>query len=74
MAGQVRGAFGFDPSNTKDILHSGKVAYPAVQAAPSFSNSFPHLFGKRTNIPCLIPCAIDQVQRTTFSVSSPWPV
>jgi tryptophanyl-tRNA synthetase len=31
-----------------------------VQATPAFSNSFPHIYGKRTNIPCLIPAAIDQ--------------
>jgi hypothetical protein len=31
-----------------------------VQAAPSFSSSFPFIFGK-ANLPCLIPCAIDQV-------------
>jgi tryptophanyl-tRNA synthetase len=31
-----------------------------VQAAPSFSNTFPHIFGQRTDVPCLIPCAIDQ--------------
>ncbi|WZZ20471.1 hypothetical protein YC2023_121858 [Brassica napus] len=32
-----------------------------VQAVPSFSSSFPHLFPFKENIPCLIPCAIDQV-------------
>jgi hypothetical protein len=32
----------------------------AVQAAPSFSNSFPQIFGTKKDIPCLIPCAIDQ--------------
>lgn len=32
----------------------------AVQAAPSFSNSFPQIFGGKSDIPCLIPCAIDQ--------------
>lgn len=37
----------------------GKAAYPAVQAAPCLSSSFPHIFGKK-NIPCLIPCGIDQ--------------
>lgn len=55
---QVRNTFGFkldDPT-----LHAGKFAFPAIQAAPSFCNSFPHLFGTKTNIPCLIPCAIDQ--------------
>ncbi|CAG8712309.1 7402_t:CDS:2, partial [Scutellospora calospora] len=34
--------------------------FVAVQAAPSFSNSFPQIFGTRSDIPCLIPCAIDQ--------------
>lgn len=31
-----------------------------MQAAPSFSNSFPQIFGTKSDIPCLIPCAIDQ--------------
>jgi tryptophanyl-tRNA synthetase len=34
--------------------------FAAVQATPSFSNSFPQIFGERDDIPCLIPCAIDQ--------------
>lgn len=51
----VSACFGFQPSD-----HCGKVAFPAIQAAPSFSNSFPHIFGNRIDIPCLIPCAIDQ--------------
>lgn len=52
---QVRATFGFTDSD-----HCGKFAFPAIQAAPSFSNTFPHYFGNRTDIPCLIPCAIDQ--------------
>merc|ERR1712183_110475 len=52
---QVKGIFGFD-----DSVNIGKHAFPAVQAAPSFPNSFPHVFGSATNVPCLIPCAIDQ--------------
>jgi len=52
---QVRGIFGFD-----DSCNIGKHAFPAVQAAPSFSSSFPHIFGARADVPCLIPCAIDQ--------------
>lgn len=43
------------------IVSAGKIAFPAIQAAPSFSNSFPHMFGTRKDIMCLIPCAIDQV-------------
>jgi len=52
---QVKGAFGFVESD-----HVGKLSFPAIQAAPSFSSSFPHLFNNRNDIPCLIPCAIDQ--------------
>ncbi|PRP73564.1 tryptophan--tRNA ligase, cytoplasmic [Planoprotostelium fungivorum] len=52
---QVSGIFGFGGSD-----NIGKHSFPAIQAAPSFSNSFPHIFGDRVDIPCLIPCAIDQ--------------
>jgi tryptophanyl-tRNA synthetase len=38
----------------------GKFSWSAVQAAPSFSSSFPHIFGPDSNNVCLIPCAIDQ--------------
>uniref|UniRef100_A0A914YSF6 tryptophan--tRNA ligase n=1 Tax=Panagrolaimus superbus TaxID=310955 RepID=A0A914YSF6_9BILA len=33
---------------------------PAMQGVPSFSSNFPQIFGISENIPCLIPCAIDQ--------------
>jgi len=52
---QVRGIFGFSESD-----NIGKVSFPAIQAAPSFSTSFPHIFPITENVPCLIPCAIDQ--------------
>ena len=39
----------------------GQMSFPAVQAAPCFPTSFPHMFGTRKAIRCLIPCAIDQV-------------
>ncbi|CEO96949.1 tryptophan--tRNA ligase [Plasmodiophora brassicae] len=52
---QFKGIFG-----SNDDYHCGKIAFPAVQAAPSFSSSFPHIFGGKTDVPCLIPCAIDQ--------------
>jgi|UniRef100_A0A7S3F4N1 tryptophanyl-tRNA synthetase len=52
---QVRGIFGFVGED-----HIGKAAFPPVQAAPSFPTSFPHMFGDRVDIRCLIPCAIDQ--------------
>ncbi|CAL5223036.1 g5491 [Coccomyxa viridis] len=38
----------------------GQMSFPAVQAAPCFPTSFPHMFGTRKAIRCLIPCAIDQ--------------
>ena len=38
----------------------GKIHFGAIQSAPSFSNSFPQIFGTKSDIPCLIPCAIDQ--------------
>uniref|UniRef100_A0A668AGP2 tryptophan--tRNA ligase n=1 Tax=Myripristis murdjan TaxID=586833 RepID=A0A668AGP2_9TELE len=52
---QVKGIFGFTDSDS-----IGKISFPAIQAAPSFSNSFPQIFGSKTDVPCLIPCAIDQ--------------
>jgi len=52
---QAKATFGFNESD-----NIGKIHFAAVQAAPSFSNSFPHIFGEVSNIPCLIPCAIDQ--------------
>jgi len=51
---QVKGIFGFGDS---DVI--GKISFPAVQAAPALSTSFPFLFGQQ-KISCLIPCAIDQ--------------
>lgn len=53
---QVKGIFGFGDS---DCI--GKISFPAIQASPSFSSSFPEIFNGRSDIPCLIPCAIDQV-------------
>ena len=34
-----------------------------IQAAPSFAECFPKVFGGRKDMQCLIPCAIDQVTR-----------
>lgn len=53
---QIKGIFGFGDSDA-----IGKISFPATQASPSFSSSFPFIFGNRKNVPCLIPCAIDQV-------------
>lgn len=53
---QARAIFGFTDADS-----IGKIAFPAVQAATSFSSAFPLIFNKRHDIPSLIPCAIDQV-------------
>ncbi|RDL32042.1 Uncharacterized protein BP5553_09444 [Venustampulla echinocandica] len=54
--GTADACFGFDSST-----NIGKVHFAAVQAASSFAGSFPFMFGPDSNqIPCLIPCAIDQ--------------
>ncbi|XP_006035124.1 tryptophan--tRNA ligase, cytoplasmic isoform X1 [Alligator sinensis] len=52
---QVKGIFGFTDS---DCI--GKISFPAIQAAPSFSSTFPQIFKGKEDIQCLIPCAIDQ--------------
>jgi tryptophanyl-tRNA synthetase len=52
---QSKSTFGF-----VDTDNIGKLHFVAVQASPSFSNSFPQIFGEKSDIPCLIPCAIDQ--------------
>jgi len=54
-ANQVKAIFGFGMSD-----NIGKYSYPAIQAAPSFSSSFAHIFGEQRPYQCLIPCAIDQ--------------
>lgn len=50
-----KATFGFTDSDCV-----GKYHFVSIQAAPSFSNTFPHIFGTKKDIPCLIPCAIDQ--------------
>jgi len=52
---QARAIFGFDGS-----ANIGKSAFPAVQACPSFSSTFRVPLRGAPNMPCLIPCAIDQ--------------
>lgn len=51
---QVKGIFGFDGSDG-----IGKISFPAIQAAPALSTTFPSIFGN-DKVPVLIPCAIDQ--------------
>lgn len=52
---QAKAIFGFTDSD-----NIGKHGFPAIQAAPSFSSSFPIVLPCKDNMPCLIPCAIDQ--------------
>lgn len=56
---QVKGIFGFNESN-----NIGQISFPSIQATPSFSSAFPQIFNGKDDIPCLIPCAIDQVSVT----------
>lgn len=51
----AKAIFGFNDSDS-----IGKIHFASIQAAPSFSNSFPQIFGPKGDVPCLIPCAIDQ--------------
>ncbi|XP_022649339.1 tryptophan--tRNA ligase, cytoplasmic-like isoform X2 [Varroa destructor] len=52
---QVRSIFGFTDSDS-----IGKISFPAIQAAPALSTSFPFIFGDNKDVHCLIPCGIDQ--------------
>ncbi len=54
---KVSNIFGFDGSS-----NIGKIAFPAIQAAPSFASSFPTVLqaNRSSDMICLIPCAIDQ--------------
>jgi tryptophanyl-tRNA synthetase len=55
----AQSVFGFDGS-----ANIGRVHFGAIQGAPCFASSFPHIFGEddsvTSKIPALIPCAIDQ--------------
>lgn len=52
----MRSCFGFQPTDNVGIW-----GFASVQAAPSFSSSFPHIFPlDKGPVRCLIPCAIDQ--------------
>lgn len=52
---QLKGIFGVTDSDS-----IGKMSFPAVQAAPALSSTFPFIFGNNSKVNCLIPCAIDQ--------------
>lgn len=52
---QIRSIFGFT-----DADPVGKVSFPAAQAAPALSTTFPFIFKSTQKVQCLIPCAIDQ--------------
>lgn len=51
----ARAVFGFQDSDS-----IGRIHFASVQISAGFSSSYPHIFGNRSDIPCLIPCAIDQ--------------
>lgn len=51
----AKAVFGFTDS---DCI--GKIHFASIQISSGFSTSYPTIFGPKVNIPCLIPCAIDQ--------------
>lgn len=52
--GQVKGMFGF---NDSDLI--GRIIFPAIQAAPAFSTTFPDIFGNE-KVQAVVVCAVDQ--------------
>ncbi|KAJ2396080.1 tryptophan--tRNA ligase [Coemansia sp. RSA 2603] len=52
---QAKSAFGFVGES-----NIGQVHFPSIQAAPALCSTFPGIFGARKDVPCLIPCGIDQ--------------
>lgn len=48
--------YGFD-----DKYNIGQLGWPSYEMAPALCGAFPHLFGDRKDIMCLVACAIDQV-------------
>lgn len=56
---QIKGIFGLQLTGDTSC-NIGQAGWATKQAAPCFCDSFPHLFGKRKDVQCLIPCAIDQ--------------
>jgi tryptophanyl-tRNA synthetase len=67
---QVNGVFGFD--GTSNI---GKIAFPAIQAAPSFGSSFPNILGggkaNAATLACLIPCAMIRIHTSVSHATLP---
>lgn len=72
---QIKGIFGLNGSE-----NSGKVAFPANQAAPCMASCFPHIFGDRNEAMCMIPMGIDQdpyfrmTRDVAFKLQFPKPV
>lgn len=52
--GRVKSLFGF---NDSDLI--GKIVFPAIQAAPALSTTFPDIFGNE-KVQAVVVCAIDQ--------------
>ena len=60
MEKRMTGNMAMNALGLKTTDNIGRFQWSAIQAAPSFSSSFPHMFGPDSNVQCLIPCAIDQ--------------
>ncbi|AEQ32410.1 tryptophanyl-tRNA synthetase [Acanthamoeba polyphaga mimivirus] len=44
----------------KDDVNLGQISWAPYEQAPAMCGAFPHLFGDRRDVMCLVPCAIDQ--------------
>ncbi|XWV24605.1 Tryptophanyl tRNA-synthetase [Tupanvirus deep ocean] len=47
--------YGFNEQN-----NIGQLQWGAYEMAPAMCGAFPHLFGNRKDVMCLVPCAVDQ--------------
>ncbi|XWV25840.1 tryptophanil tRNA synthetase [Tupanvirus soda lake] len=47
--------YGFNDHN-----NIGQLQWGAYEMAPAMCGAFPHLFGNRKDVMCLVPCAVDQ--------------
>ena len=43
-----------------DEVNIGQVSWASYQMAPAYCGAFPHLFGNRKDVMCLVPMAVDQ--------------
>jgi len=52
----TKNVYGFTDENS-----IGQLSWAPYQMGPALCGAFPHLFGNKKDVMCLVPCAIDQV-------------